>query len=73
MATSIKTSFWDTNVGKTLKAAGYIALSAVISYLITATTNDATLFGPVTAVINLALVYIQKTFLDSNTRNLGSN
>lgn len=63
--------FFKTNVGKTLKTAGYLAVSAAISGIITATTNDPQLFGPITAVINVLLVLV-KTTLDDTTPNLTS-
>lgn len=66
-----KTSFWKTNVGKTIQTAGYLAASAILSYLVTATTNDPQLFGSLTALINLVLVFIVKTFFSSTTPNLG--
>ncbi len=65
-------NFLSTNVGKTLKAALYVAVSTVIAYLITATTNDPTLFGPLTVLVNTALVFVQKTFNDKSTPNLGA-
>ena len=40
------------------KVAGYVAISAVLDYLISITT--ATEFGQLTPVINLALVTIKK-------------
>lgn len=64
-------NFFKTNIGKAVKTAGYLALSAVISYFVTATTNDPQLFGPVTAVVNVILVLL-KTTLDDTTPNLGS-
>lgn len=73
MALSTKTSFWNTNVGKTLKAAAYVALSAVISYGITETSNNPALFGQVTVLINMVLVLVKTTFFDKSTPNLGSN
>lgn len=63
--------FLKTNVGKTLITAAYIATSAVISYLITATAGDAQLFGPLTVIVNIGLVFIQKTWFSSNTPNIG--
>ena len=73
MTPTTKASFWDTNVGKTLKAAGFVAVSSVISYVVTATTNNPSLFGPVTVLVNIVLVFVQKTFLDSETPNVGAN
>lgn len=68
-----RTSFWKTNVGKTIQTAGYLALSSIITYLATATTGDPELFGPWTPAINLALVLIVKTFFSPSTPNVGSN
>lgn len=48
--------------GKILKTALYIGASAVISYLITLTTNDPELFGPLTALINVGLVTLKQLF-----------
>lgn len=67
-----KTNFWKTNLGKTVQAAGYLALSSVITYLATATTGDPELFGPWTPIINLVLVFIVKTFFSTSTPNVGS-
>lgn len=67
-----QTSFWDTNLGKTIKATGYIALSSAISYLITVMSGNAELFGPITPIINIGLVFIKKTFLDTTTPNVGA-
>lgn len=66
-------NFWKTNVGKVVKAAIYLALSAATSYLITATSNDPVLFGSVTALVNLLLVFVKHSFLDDTTPNLWSN
>lgn len=63
--------FLKTNIGKTVITAGYLAVSAIISYLVTATTNDPQLFGPITAVVNVLLVLV-KTTLDDSTPNLTS-
>lgn len=47
---------------KVLKAALYVALSSAISYLITATTNNPQLFGPLTIFVNAILVFIKQLF-----------
>ena len=60
-------------MGKTVQTAGYLAVSAVLTYLVTATTNDPQLFGGLTAIINLVLVFIVKTFFSTSTPNVGSN
>lgn len=66
------TKFWNTNIGKTIKATVYAAVSAGLAYGVTATANDPALFGAATVLINTILVLVQKTFFDSTTRNLGS-
>lgn len=63
--------FLKTNVGKTVKTAAYLAVSAAVSGVITAITNDPQLFGPITAVVNVLLVLV-KTTLDDTTPNLTS-
>lgn len=70
--TTTKTSFWKTNIGKTIQTAGYLALSAVLTYLVTATTNDPQLFGPLTAAINLVLVFVVKTWFSPTTPNVSA-
>lgn len=45
---------------KVAKTAAYVAVSAVLGYLITATTDNPELFGVVTPVINLVLVLIKQ-------------
>ena len=44
------------------KAALYIGLSAVISYLITVLTDQPDLFGPLTPIINIVLVTLKQAF-----------
>lgn len=44
------------------KAALYIGLSAVISYLITVITDQPDLFGPLTPIINIVLVTLKQAF-----------
>ncbi|MBV1778664.1 hypothetical protein KRR55_06000 [Paeniglutamicibacter sp. ABSL32-1] len=68
-----KTKFLQTNVGKTLKAGLYVGASAIIGYLISATAGDAELFGPLTALINLLLVFVKQTFFATGTKNIGEN
>jgi hypothetical protein len=65
-----KVGFFETTVGKTTRAAAYVAISAVIAYLISATTNTPTLFGPYTVIANAALVAIKG--LLSDQQNLPS-
>jgi len=47
---------------KILKAAGYLAASTAISYLISVVTDDPTLFGPLTPLINVLLVSVKQIF-----------
>lgn len=61
-------NFWDTTIGKTLRAALYLAASAVISYVITQTSGNPQLFGTVTPIVNVVLVGV-KNLLDKNTPN----
>lgn len=68
-----KKNFKDTNIGKTAMAALYIGASAIIGFLISATAGDPELFGPLTALINVLLVFVKKTFFESKTKNLGGN
>lgn len=44
------------------KAALYVGLSAVISYLITLIADQPELFGPLTPIINIVLVTIKQAF-----------
>lgn len=44
------------------KTALYIGVSAILSYLITITTNSPDLFGPLTGLINVALVTLKQLF-----------
>lgn len=68
-----RTSFWSTNLGKTIKAASYIAVSAVLGYVITATTDSPQLFGALTGLINILLVFVKQTWFNDTTRNVGAN
>lgn len=53
------TGFLDTTLGKVVKTAAYVAISAVLGYLISATTNTPDLFGAWTGTINVALVALK--------------
>lgn len=64
-----KVSFWETTVGKTVRAALYLAASAAISSLISAIAKDGTLFGVLTPIVNIVLV-AGKNFIDRETPNL---
>lgn len=67
-------TFLQTNVGKVIKTAIYVALSAVVGYLITASTTDPLFFGTIsiTGLVNLLLVFIKHTWFDDTTPNLWS-
>ncbi len=63
------TTFWDTTIGKTAKAAGYLAVSAVIGYGISLAADDPTVFGIATPVVNVVLVAL-KNAVDPTVANL---
>jgi fatty acid desaturase len=50
---------------KIAKTALYLAVSAVVSYLITLTTQNPELFGPLTVVVNLVLVFLKQVFTEA--------
>lgn len=70
MAELVKTPFLKTNVGKTLTAAVYIAVSAGLSAVVAAIQGQPELFGVYTPFINVVLVFLAKTFADKNTKNV---
>jgi len=71
MATQIeKIPFLKTNIGKTLVAATYLAVSAGLASVLAAIQGDTALFGLYTPFINVALVFITKTFFDKKTVNV---
>lgn len=47
---------------KILKTAGYLAVSAVIGYLIALTTDQPELFGLYTPIVNIVLVTVKQLF-----------
>lgn len=49
---------------KIAKAALYVGVSAVISYLITLITDQPELFGPLTPIVNVVLVTLKQVFTD---------
>lgn len=61
--------FWDTTVGKSLKAAIYLAVSALVSALIAAIADNPVLFGIFTPIVNVILVVV-KNFFDPHVRNI---
>lgn len=67
MATSA--SFGDTTVGKTAKVAGYVAVSAVLGYIVSLIADDPAVFGIATPVINVLLVAF-KNAVDPRVSNL---
>lgn len=48
------------------KAALYVGLSAVISYLITLIADQPELFGPLTPIVNIVLVTLKQIFTQPN-------
>lgn len=70
MAEVVKTPFLKTNVGKTLVAAVYIAVSAGLGAVVAAIQGNPELFGVYTPFINIVLVFLAKTFADKNTQNV---
>lgn len=53
--------FFESKIGKVIKAGAYVAVSTLISFLITATAEDPELFGALTIFINMLLVFIAKS------------
>lgn len=51
---------------KILKATAYVAVSAVLGFLISVVTDQPELFGVYAPIINIALVTIKQAFTDSN-------
>jgi len=66
---TVKVPFLKTNIGKTLTAAVYLAVSAGLAGIVAAIQGDPALFGVYTPFINVALVFITKTFFDKKTVN----
>lgn len=57
-----KPSLTKNQLLSVLKVAGYLALSAGISYLITWVSNNPESFGLWTPLVNVVLVLLQKMF-----------
>ena len=57
---SIKLGFTKEQGLHVVKVMAYIAVSAVISYLISLTVDNPSLVGPLTPLVNLVLVGIQQ-------------
>lgn len=64
--------FLSTNVGKALKVALWVAVSALLGSIVADIANDPQLFGPATGLINVLLVFVQKTWFSPDTKNLGN-
>lgn len=62
----MKLGFTKKQVVSTLKTAGYIALSAGIDFLLSATTG--TQFGPLTGIINLGLVAFKQFITEEKAK-----
>lgn len=57
-ASSISKEQW----GKIGKAALYVGLSAIISYLISVIADNPNLLGPLTPIVNVVLVTLKQVF-----------
>lgn len=64
-----KVGFWDTTVGKTVRAAIYLAISAAIAAVLSDIQNNPALFGIYTPFINLLLVAV-KNLANPNVKNI---
>ncbi len=51
---------------KILKTAAYVAISAVLGFLISVVTDSPELFGVFAPIINVVLVTLKQAFTDSN-------
>ncbi len=51
---------------KILKTAAYVAISAVLGFLISVVTDQPELFGVFAPIINIVLVTIKQVVTDSN-------
>lgn len=69
MAKKAAVKLFDTTLGKTVKAALYIGMSAAISYVITLLTKKPDLMGVYYPVVNVSLVAL-KNFFDGQVKNL---
>lgn len=61
--------FRATTLGKTIITAIYVAISAIIGYLITLVTNDPGMFGVYAPIVNIVLVAVAK-LLDPKVKNI---
>lgn len=64
-----RVGFWDTTIGKTARAALYLAVSAAIAGILADIQNNPNLFGVYTPFINLALVAL-KNLASPNVKNI---
>lgn len=69
LASPSQVGFWDTTVGRTVRAAIYLAVSAALAGIIADINNDPQLFGQLTPIINVALVAV-KNALSPNVKNI---
>lgn len=62
-------AFWSTGVGKSLRAAIYLAISAALAGLVANIQDNPLLFGQLTPFINVALVFLKNAF-DPNVKTI---
>jgi len=58
----------NTTVGKMAKTALWVAVSAIIAFLIAQIAKTPELFGPLTPLVNIVLVGV-KNFVDPKVKN----
>jgi len=49
-------------IWKVVKAALYVAASALIAYIISEIAKNPNLFGPLTPIVNVVLVFVKQLF-----------
>ncbi len=59
LTTPSQVGFWDTTVGKTVRASLYLGVSAVLAAVLADIQNNPELFGIYTPFINLLLVAVK--------------
>lgn len=59
LVTPERVKFFDTTVGKTVKTALYLAISAVVAGVLADIQNNPALFGVYTPIVNLVLVLVR--------------
>jgi hypothetical protein len=67
---AINGDFWRTNVGETIKSAGILGASAVLSYLISVMSSNPTLFGTLTPILYVGALFVKNTWLNPSVPNL---